>query len=136
MAWISTDLRTQLQRSRHFLLGLPSFSALHSPSTAIQDKDGWLPRVLLVAAVCILTIGAILWPSKQTGFGMQPGVPQALAHDEARIGLGVMQASFKAGDAVHLKEGEQVYILEATFHDWYKIENLNGNIGVSGHRRG
>lgn len=86
---------------------------------------------VVISALCVAVSGVLLWPSGQSFYKAQPFLPQALGSDGARVGLGVVQRGFKAGEAMHVKEGEQVYILKATFHDWYKVENVNGDVGVS-----
>lgn len=131
LTWSSTSLRTEIHQDRRILLGMPPYGPATMRAPEAPKPKRWLPRTLLVVFACILTFGAILWPSRLPSLKAHPGMPQALAGSDIRVGLGMVQASFRAASTMHVKEGEQVYILGAEYDDWYKIENLNGDIGVS-----
>lgn len=128
LAWRSQPLRIDIVRNRHLLLGLShaDFRQLGGANTK-RSLGSFLPAVLI--AVCALSLGAAMFFRSR---GRNPPLaPTDAAPEHERLGIGRVQSSFNGGQGISLAQGERVYILNATLVDWYKIQNVNGNVGVS-----
>lgn len=143
LTWRAESLRAEISEARRLLLGLPNTPApmpailppVDTPNPEVDPPTPSpfkSPRYWAVAMVCGIGL-ALLWSSISISLQAPPGgaAPQ---DKEAPVGLGRMLTSFQATPDLVVQEGEDVYILSDEVGDWYKIESLDGQAGVSPRR--
>lgn len=126
LTWSPHSLRRRLHFDRRLLLGYPPLDTAEPPNFTLPWR-----RALLGVAVFSLVLWALLRPSSLPRLGGHPGLSLALARDEACLSQGWLRSSFQASDTLFMTKEEKVCILDTPVEGWYKIENLNGEVGVS-----